>query len=125
MRERDRLVNEIKTDVANDLVRKLKEELQKTDKIFSGDAINSIHYNEEDGIVGSKLDYVGVIEWGRLAGTGLPLKRLREWVKIKLGGTKGKGEIDQMTFALAKKIKDDGINPTRFARKVLMDLENK
>lgn len=104
----------LKNDIGNDLVQLLKKTLKEHDKNVFGLAIDSIQYFSEDDIVGSLLDYIFNIEFGREAGSHVPLEPLKKWAVEKLGVP------EEEAWAIAKKIEnkiyDEGIEMTRFAK---------
>ena len=118
---RKEIVTKIRTDVATDLVDKLKAALINADKYVEGKAHDSITFYPEDKIVGSKLDYVHNIEWGREPGSPLPIGDLTAWVMKKLAITNIE-EAKGIAYIIAKKIQRDGILATRFAKIVLAEM---
>ena len=104
----------LKNDIGNDLVELLKKTLKEHDKDVFGQAIDSIQYFSEDDVVGSLLDYIFNIEYGREAGSHVPLEPLKKWAVEKLGVP------EEEAWAIAKKIENkiynEGIEMTRFAK---------
>lgn len=116
--------DELLDEFALILVKKLKEELDIQDKVFKGSAQDSIDYFPEDKTVGSKLDYVYNIEYGRKAGTYVPIQPLVNWVMHKMNISDEK-HARQIAYVINKNIHDDGIPMTRFAKITLEKLERK
>lgn len=111
---RSKLVDDITTDIANRLVKKLKDELVIEDKVVTGGMSDSLQYYKEDKIVGSTRDGMDNIEYGRTAGNHVPIEPLKKWAKIKFGLTDGEA------YGVAKKVEqqifENGIPMTRFAK---------
>lgn len=114
--------DELLDDFALHVVDLLKKQLELQDKVFTGEAKDSIKYYKNDRVVGSKTDFVYNIEYGRLRGNYVPLKPLIEWVKVKFNVTN-----DREAYVLAKKLNEkilrDGIPASRFMKNVLEKLE--
>ena len=109
-----KLKEELMSRVADILIKKLQDGLEKEDHIFSGKARDSIQYYEDITIVGSELDYIRNLEYGRAAGSHVPIEPLKKWVMVKFGLT------DSQAYGVAKKIEkkifEKGIPMTRFAK---------
>jgi len=114
------LLQEIVADIANDLITRMKAELENMDKVVFGNASKSIEYYPTDKIVGSFLDYIRNIEYGRIAGTHVPLEPLHDWAVKKFNME------DSYAWAFAKtvekKIFENGIPMTRFCKLALGEL---
>ena len=107
-------LSRLKSDIGNDLVQLLKKTLKENDKDVFGAAVESIEYFKDDEVVGSLLDYIYNIEFGREAGSHVPIQPIKEWIYVKLG-IFGE-EADRMAYAIEKKIYKSGIPMTRFAK---------
>ena len=103
--------------VAEKLIKELKLKLREDDHIFSGNAEESLQYYKDIKTVGSELDYIRNIEYGRQAGSHVPIKPLKEWAMTKMGLTES--EAWGVAKAIEKKIFEEGIDMTRFAKKTL------
>jgi len=108
-------------DIANMLINKLGETLDKRDKIVFGQAKDSLEYDKKLKLVGSKLEYMPNIEYGRTSGYHVPIQPLREWiyVRFKIYGK----EADEFAHAIERKIFERGIPLTRFAKVTLSELQ--
>ena len=115
-------ITRLKSDIGNDLVKELKKTLKEDDKDVFGDAVESIEYFKDDEIVGSLLDYIYNIEFGREAGSHVPMQPLREWVYVKLGIVGP--EAERIVSAIENKIYKSGIPMTRFAKITLERFRN-
>lgn len=108
-----KLVEKIKTDVANDLKDRMQKELDLRDKIYTGKVRKSIVYDSVDSLVASDEFHSAIVEWGRLPAP-VPLEPIYKWVKEKLGVK------DSEAHTVAKKIQfkitNEGIKPTRFTK---------
>lgn len=104
----------LKGDIGNDLVALLKKTLKEEGKDVFGQAIDSIQYFDDDNIVGSILDYVYNIEFGREAGSHVPLEPLKKWAVEKLGIPED--EAWAVARKIENKIYEEGIDMTRFAK---------
>lgn len=109
-------------DIANLLVIKLKDKLNILDKNVFGELIDSIEYSKEEKLVGSKSEVAKPVEYGRRAGKHVPIQPLLEWVYVKLN-IYGK-EAEDMAYAIERKIFNEGIPKTRFAKLTLSEFEN-
>lgn len=120
--EREQLVDQICKDIAEDMMKRLKTKLKRLDKVVSGTAEGSIEYDEEQKIVGSTLDYMYNIEFGREAGSHVPLEPLKDWCvqKLHIPESKAWGAAKQ----IEKHIYENGIPMTRFWKMVLGEMEN-
>ncbi len=117
---REKLKEKIFDSVAEKLTKKLKDKLEEYDLIFSGKAKNSIQYYKDITTVGSELDYVRNLEYGRMAGSHVPIEPLKEWAMTKMGLTES--EAWGVARAIEKKIFQEGIDMTRFAKKALNEM---
>lgn len=112
----------LKEDLANYIIEKIKSKMKQEGKIDSGIAAECFDYYENDSVVGTFLDYMYNIEYGRFAGSHVPIKPLAEWAMSKVG-------VDEKNaYAFAKYIEhmiyEEGITPSRVVKKVLEDLEH-
>ena len=106
--------------VAEALVNNLKKALKDRDKVLTGKAEKSIQYYKEIKTVGSELDYIANIEYGRRAGTHVPIKPLMEWVMNKMHVPQS--EAYRVAKSVEKKIFEDGIPMTRFAKTTVEEM---
>jgi len=118
--EAERIKQAIVDKVAEKLVENLKKALRDRDKIFTGKAEKSIKYYKDDKSVGSELDYVANIEYGRRAGTHVPIKPLIEWVTKKMGVPES--EAYKIAKSVERKIFEKGIPMTRFAKTTVEEM---
>jgi len=112
--QRKELVGEIVQDVARKLVTNLQKELSLEDKVVSGLMLDSLDWFPKDKVVGSQKEGMDNIEYGRLAGSHVPLKPLKEWAMKKFNLEEG------VAWGVAKKVEkqifENGIPMTRFAK---------
>lgn len=117
--EIDRLV----TDLATDLVKKLKGTLKSADINFTGDLSNSIDIEKIDNVTSVVINspYATLVDKGMPPGNNVNYDALKKWVEKKLGIT-DEIELQQATFKISKKIKNKGIQPTFFVKKAIKAL---
>ena len=112
--ERNALKDQILEDIGRKLVTDLQKELSREEKVVSGLMLDSLNWFPEDKIVGSKREGMDNLEYGRFAGSHVPLKPLMEWAKKKFGISEGEA------WGVAKKVEnhifEEGIPMTRFAK---------
>ena len=106
--------------VADVLIEKLRDGLEREDHIFSGKARDSIQYYEDITTVGSELDYIRNIEYGRAAGSHVPIAPLKKWAMVKFGIPES--EAYGVAKAIEKKIFEKGIPMTRFAKTAVEEM---
>lgn len=98
-------------DIGNDLKDVIVKTLEEEGKEVFGEAIKSVQYFADDNVVGSLLDYMFNIEFGREAGSHVPLQPLHDWAVEKLGLD------DESAWATARRIENkiysEGIEMTR------------
>lgn len=112
--DNEKEISRLKGDIAEDLVKELKKTLKENNKDVFGQAIDSIQYFEKDDIVGSLLDYVYNIEFGREAGSHVPIEPLKNWAIEKLGVSEN--EAWAIAKSIENKIYSEGIDMTRFVK---------
>lgn len=112
--------DELVKDIALELVDLMKENLSLIDKDYTGAAIKSIEYDEVDKKVGSSLDYVRNIEFGRKKGNRPPVDKLESWVQGKLGIHAPQSR--EVAEKIASSIAEHGIPETRFTQQALIEM---
>lgn len=113
-RNLERLLNQF----GKELVQEISSELVKLGKRASGELINSINSDVvklndntlELDIKGE--DYLSVIDKGRKKGKKPPIAAIKKWAQIK-------GIDPKYVYPIAKKIGDEGIEPTNLISKIL------
>lgn len=115
-------IDELMDEFGLILVGKLQEELRRQDKVFTKEAHDSIEYYPEDKVVGSKLNFIYNLEYGRKVGTYVPENELLMWVQGKLGIV-DIDEAERVMRIINEKIFRKGIPMTRFAKITLEKLE--
>ncbi|MGH9878136.1 MAG: hypothetical protein ACRD5H_10895, partial [Nitrososphaerales archaeon] len=76
-------------DIAEDLLRRIRAEIEKDRLVFTGnlkDSFRIVHDDEGRPYVASPLLYARVMDEGRLPGKMPPVNALFPWVATKLGG---------------------------------------
>ena len=125
----NKMVGEIKDGVGGDLVEMLRTEVKGIKSYYSENLADQIEYFTDDKVVGSENIVPQIINEGRMPGTFPNFDRLKEWVtNVKDGGKNvdlPDYKINQITFKVANKIKNEGIDPNWFVDNVLMDVEFK
>lgn len=104
-------------DNSGDLRRSLRYELLKTDKGYS--------------VKFFMLDYGAYVDKGRKPGKGIPIDKLKSWIKSKpvrlrdlktnrfIASTESR--INSLSFLINRKIREKGIAPTNFLSEPLQD----
>lgn len=117
-------INQLKKDIAEDIRNRVIFEIERDNLIHSGQLKNSweIKKDGEDIIIGSRLIWAAVMEWGRTPGSLPPPKVLFPWVLQKLGG-KDEKDIMRKAWAVAKSIERKGIEGRRYLKRALFLLE--
>ena len=112
--------NQIMQDIAKDIIAGIKQSIRTLDISFTGALENSFEAEQdgEDVVVGSRLKYADIVEFGRTPGSMPPVKVLFPWVLQKIGGLDEK-EVQRIAFAVAKKIEEKGTEPQRYIRATL------
>lgn len=118
--QRERIKESVLQAIANRLVDNLQDKLFQEDKIFTGKARDSIRYYKDIKTVGSENDHIRNIEYGRMAGSHVPIKPLQEYAEKKLGIPSNQSY--GVAKAIEKKIFEKGIPMTRFAKNTLMEM---
>ena len=116
------LIKDINNSIAKKLLLELKNELVAEDKVVTGSMADSLEYFPSDKIVGSTKAGMDNIEYGRAAGSHVPIKPLMEWAKFRFNLS------DKQAWLVAKdvenKIFEEGIPMTRFAKITLERFSN-
>lgn len=113
-------------DIAETLLVRIREEIEKSDLVFTGnlkDSFRIVHDDEGRPYVASPLVYARVMDEGRLPGKAPPISALFPWVATKLGGSDPK-KIRSKAFAVAQSIAKNGIEPRHFISRALFRMEN-
>lgn len=113
--------------VGNNLAGELKTELRINGydrQSQAGEYINTLDkivYDKPNKLVGSTDWGIAVLDAGRIAGEYPPFNKIRDWViNVKeVGKNLTDRQYDDITWKIMNKIKEVGIAPTWFARRVL------
>lgn len=106
-------VQKIAFSIGNSLVNELVAQLEKIDAVDTGNLKNSIRFEASpDKITIIMAGHGKNVEWGSPVGTKVPIEDLKGWCKRKLGD-------ENLAFAVAKKIEEQGIEPRPFIRPTL------
>ena len=116
--------NQIMQDIAKDIIAGIKQSIRTLDISFTGALENSFEAEQDgdDVVVGSRLVYAPIVEYGRTPGSMPPTKVLFPWVFAKLN-PKDEKEAQRIAFAVAKKIEKEGTEPQRYIRATLHKME--
>lgn len=108
-----KIPDELRNQIAKQLKQNLIDTLKRYNKVSTGQMVNSIGFNinSNGNVEVFSAPYIEFIDKGRKAGKGVPVSMLREWVKRK-GLATNPQKIDQIAFAVSRKIKLRGIKPT-------------
>jgi len=125
--EKEKLTEHLLDKVGTNLAGELKTELRIVGydrSSSSGEYINTLDkivYDKENKLVGSTDWGIAVLDAGRVAGEYPPFNKIRDWVMyVKEAGKRlTENQITDITWKIMNKIKDKGIDPTWFARRVL------
>lgn len=117
--ELDRLLEKLVDDLGENLSGELKTELRIMG--YEEGTLRHIVYDKPAKLVGSKDWGVAVLDAGRVAGEWPPFNKIMDWViQVKEAGKHlSEKEYMDITWAIARKIKEEGIAPKWFARRVL------
>lgn len=115
-------IHEITDDIGRDLVLIMQKKLHQMDKEYTGNAIQSISYDDIRRMVGSDLDYVYNIEFGRQKGNPPPFDKIKDWVEKKLGIHDP--ESREVAGRIVNSIASEGIPMTRFTKLSLIEITN-
>lgn len=121
--ELERLAKKIVDDIGYELEKELRAEVLQIKSYFNKNTADKIKYYPEDKAVGSEEYSIAVLNSGRAPGEWPPFNKIRDWVlNTKEGGANNSlpdRVIDDITWRVAKKIKEKGIDPYWFVDKVL------
>lgn len=112
------------------LVDEIKKELIKQDKKSSGDLIKSIDFKVDkrsNSIFISLLaeDYFLYVDQGRKPGKFPDISKIKKWIiQKRIRPNKGTS-LDQLTFLIARSIKENGIEPTNILNKSIENIYRK
>lgn len=118
-KEIDETANKIVGVIGQELKLSIKKQLKLLGKYVTHDAVESIDFYPDIKEVGSELDYLYNLEWGRKAGEHVPLPRLHRWVMMKFG--MDENQAWGIVKSIEKKIFEEGIPMTRFMKKAVID----
>jgi hypothetical protein len=113
-------------DIAEDLLQRIRDEIDKDDLVFTGqlkDSFRVVHDDLGRPYVASPLIYARVMDEGRLPGKMPPVSALFPWVATRLGGS-DPGKIRQKAFAVAKSIAENGIEGRHYLSRALFAMES-
>jgi hypothetical protein len=110
--------------IAKDIVAEIQHEIVSEGLVYTRQLFESWEItNDGDEItIGSPLIYAAALDGGRVPGSMPPVSALFPWVQDKIP-TKSKEEAMSIAFAIAKKIEAEGIEPTHYVRRALLQLE--
>lgn len=82
---------------------------------------DSIKHELDDNVlrVGSDSLHAPYVEYGRMPGKAPPFDPIHEWVRVKLGLQEP--DATSAAWAIVNKIKNEGIEPTRFMYKSVFE----
>jgi hypothetical protein len=99
--------------IGNSIVNELVAQLDRNDSVDTGLLKNSIRMELTDKKITIIMNGYGKnVEYGTPIGTKVSIEALKGWCKRKLGD-------EDLAFAVAKKIEEEGIEPRPFIRPVL------
>lgn len=110
-----------------------QDHLIESDKIASGELLNSCEYRiitggTEVSVVLDLANYWKYVEYGRKAGKWPPIDKIRDWIKVKpvlptemtlKNGKKRLPTENQLAYLIARKIGTEGIEPKHLLRDTL------
>lgn len=104
---------------ALDYIQELNKALRKEDKIATGDLVESLSHRIikmpkgiDYTITIDAKKYLDYVDAGRKPGKYPPIRAISEWARVK-------GISQKAVFPIARKIKQEGIEPTNVIRKSL------
>ena len=102
--------------VAEGIIEEMKKQLEKQDKVVTGEAIESLDYIPADKTIVSYMPHILNIEFGRRAGSRAPPPEpIIEWLMLKFG--MDRKEAVKKAYPVMKKIAEEGIPASRFVKK--------
>jgi hypothetical protein len=115
-------MSRLRHDVAEAVIKNSQEILESQDINFTEKMSKSLRVVDNSGEtqIISDSPYIKPVEWGMPAGKSVNFDALRYWVEEKLGISVE--ESTNVTFKIYKKIKNEGIAPTRFFKKALIKI---
>lgn len=117
MIKNDEEFEKLKWIIALKLQEALKSELSNMGHVDTGKLLSSIKGSVDGDTIVISMDEIGKwIEFGRLPGSMPPVEPLKEWAGRKLGD-------EDLGWAVAYKIKNEGIAPSPFIRKTLLNID--
>lgn len=115
-------MSRLRHDVAEAIIKNSQNILESQDINFTEKMSKSIHIVDNNGEtqIISNSPYIRFVEWGMPAGQKVNFDALRYWVEEKLGISVE--ESTNVTFKIYRKIKNEGIAPTRFLKKAIIKI---
>jgi hypothetical protein len=109
------IIDEYLDDFADAVIEKASQNLVDMNKIDRGLLLKSGDVNRAflDKEIVFGVPYADAVEFGQEPGSMPPPQSLEKWIRRKLGVTNPK-EIRQVSFAIAQKIKQKGIQPAPY-----------
>jgi hypothetical protein len=120
--DNDYEMTRLKKDVASDFINIVMETLREEDINFTGDLSTSMSLViiGNDVSVETNNPYAHLVEFGMSPGKSVNYDALHDWVRIKLNVPDEL--VDQVTWKIWHKIKEKGIEPTRFWKRSILKL---
>ena len=124
-KEMDKLTKAVMKDIGEEIRDNLQDELIHMEPYYSENLAPSIVYDETAHLVGSEHWGAAAIDdgtdwrWSKFPN----IDKLKEWVRNRKDDGKYASasdyEVSKIAFAVGKKIKDSGIDPTFYVKSVM------